>query len=406
MSGKLLGIKLRLFFVCIVTLIIILSHNVRAYAEDVPGVTDNSVKIGLTLDQTGPAANVAVPITRGIQSYFRNINEQGGINGRKVKMLVEDDRYAIPMAITAFKKLLFKDKVFILMGPTSTGAITALSRSIKKQKVPLISIVMPQITVRPFKRYIFTIADIYPNQMKVLIDYMLKDRKPKDPRIGLVFPDSETGKVDRESALKRLESYNLAPVSREVLNPGAVDASSQIMNLKRAKVNQVLLCGGIPQIATVLLRECKKFGLNIPVFGSWAACAEEVIVTVGDAAKRYYAVNHMSSWYDDEPGVAQMRKITLKYAPGTEKPYRGKLYTHGWALGLVAIEGLKRTGKELDREAFVESMEMIRNFDTGGLCGPIGYSSKSHKGGNTWKIFKAEPDTGKFSPMTEWRRTD
>ncbi|MDY7032422.1 MAG: ABC transporter substrate-binding protein [Thermodesulfobacteriota bacterium] len=330
----------------------------------------------------------------------------GGVNGRKVQLLVEDDRYAIPMAITAFKKLVFKDNVFILMGPTSTGAITVLSKSIQKNKIPLVSIVMPPITVKPFKRYVFTIADIYPNQMKILIDYMLKDRKPKAPRIGLVYPDNETGKVDREAGLKHLDSYNLKPVIKVVLNSGSLDAGSQIMSLKRNKVNHMLLCGGIPQTAAVLLRDTKKYGLDATLFGSWATCAEEVIRTAGESAKIFHSINHMSSWYDEGTGVAKMRKITLKYAPGTEKPYRGKIYTHGWVLGLVTIEGLKRTGRNLEREAFIETMEVIKNLDTEGLCGPISYSPKNHKGGNTWKIFKANPETGKFIPLTEWRKSD
>ncbi|OIP34775.1 MAG: hypothetical protein COW04_11970 [Deltaproteobacteria bacterium CG12_big_fil_rev_8_21_14_0_65_43_10] len=154
------------------------------------------------------------------------------------------------------------------------------------------------------------------------------------------------------------------------------------------------------------MRESKKYGLDIPVLGSWATCAEEVIRTAGDAAKRFYAVNHMSSWYDDGPGVAKMREITLKYEPGTEKPYRGKIYTHGWVFGLITVEGLKRAGRVLDREAFINAIEGIKDFGTGGLCGPINYSPTSHKGGNTWKIFKSDPATGKFIPLTEWRKSD
>jgi ABC-type branched-subunit amino acid transport system substrate-binding protein len=69
------------------------------------------------------------------------------------------------MAISAFKKLVFKDSALLLMGPTSIGAVTVLSRSAQDHKIPLISVLMPEITVKPFKRYIFTTADIYPNQM-------------------------------------------------------------------------------------------------------------------------------------------------------------------------------------------------------------------------------------------------
>jgi len=410
MEKKAFTLDLQGFSIWVLVAILILSGlfgiTGSAYSAEARGVTDDTVKIGVILDQTGPAADVVVPTTQGIKTYFKYINEQGGINGRKLNPMVEDDRYSIPLAITAFKKLVFKDRVFALIGPTSTGGVTVLSRHAEKEKIPLMSAIMPEITVKPFKKYVFIFGDIYPNQMNILIDYILNDLKPKKPRIALVYPDNETGKVDRESAMKRLKSHNLAPASKEVLNPGSLDASSQVMNLKKANVNCIILCGQIPQPTIVLLRELKKFGLNVPVFGSWATCAEEVLNMAGDSAKRFYAVNHMMSWYDDCPGAAKMREVTLKYYPGTEKPYRGKIYTHGWVGASVMVETLKRAGKDLDREGFIKAMESIKNFDTGGLCGPISYSSTSHKGGSTWKIFKADPASGKFIPLTGWRKSD
>ncbi|MDY7030300.1 MAG: ABC transporter substrate-binding protein [Thermodesulfobacteriota bacterium] len=375
-------------------------------AKDVPGLTKNTIKVGLILDQTGPAADVVVPTTQGIKTYFRYVNEQGGIFGRTIDARVEDDRYSIPLAITAFKKLVFKDRVFSLIGPTSTGAVTVLSRHVEKQKIPLMSAIMPEITVKPFKKYVFIFGDIYPNQMKVLIEYILKDVNSSEPRIAFVYPDNETGKVDLESATRQLAFNDLQPVSKEVLNPGSLDAASQIMSLRRAKANFIVLCGQIPQPTAVLLRELKKFGLNIPVFGSWATCAEEVLAIAGKSSEKFYAVNHMMSWYDEGPGAEEMRNVTLKYYPGTEKPYRGKIYTHGWVGAKVMVEILKRAGKNLNRENFIQAMETIKDFETGDLCGPINYSPTNHKGGNTWKIFKADPKSGKFIPITGWRKSE
>ncbi|MFH1625891.1 MAG: ABC transporter substrate-binding protein [Pseudomonadota bacterium] len=366
--------------VTVLAVSLILFSIVPAYSEEVRGVTDDTIKVGFIMAQTGPAANVAVPLTNGVRHLVRYANEQGGIHGRKIILLVEDDRYNIPLAITSFKKLVFKDKVGVMMGPTSTGAITALWKGLQKEKMPLICAIAPEVTVKPFKRYIFTILDVYPNQMKVLVDYIMKDLKAKDPRIAIVHPDNETGKVDLASTVERLKSYNLKPVTKEVLNPGAFDASSQVLNLRRAKTTHILLAGFIPQPAALILKDMKKYGLSVPVFGSWATCAEEVIQMAGDACKDWYAVNHLSSWYDKEPGVVKMREITLKYEPGTEKSSRGKLYGHGWVMATILIEGLKRAGRDLNGEAFVDALETIKDFDSGGLTGPISYSSTSHKG--------------------------
>ena len=72
----------------------------------------------------------------------------------------------------------------------------------------------------------------------------------------------------------------------------------------------------------------------------------------------------------------------------------------------MLAEGFKRAGKNLNGETLVKALEGIKNYDTGGLCGPITYSSTCHKGGNSWKIFKADPEGGKYTPMTDWRTPD
>lgn len=101
-----------------------------------------------------------------------------------------------------------------------------------------------------------------------------------------------------------------------------------------------------------------------------------------------------------------MREITLKYHPGTEKPYRGTIYTHAWVLTNVLVEGLKRAGRNLDEEALISAIETLKNYDTSGLCGPISYSSTNHKGGDSWKIYKADPVSGKYVALTEWRKPE
>ena len=176
------------------------------------------------------------------------------------------------------------------------------------------------------------------------------------------------------------------------------------MSIKRARVDYVIICGSITQPAIVLLRELKKFSVKAPLFGTWATCNEDLITMSGDASKLFFAVSAMSSWYDDYPGVEKMRKITLKYEPGTEKPYRGKTYTYGWVMSTITLEAIKRAGANLSSESLVKSLETIQNFDTGGLCGPISYSKTNHNGGSTWKIFKADPSSGRFMPKTKWRK--
>ncbi|MFH1625291.1 MAG: ABC transporter substrate-binding protein [Pseudomonadota bacterium] len=395
--------------VLLFTLLVVyfLSASIRlGYAGEARGVTDDTITIGVILDQTGPAANVTLPMTNAIRRLFRYVNEQGGIHGRKVKVIVEDDRYAVPMAIAAFKKLLYRDKVLALIGPSSSTATLSLLRHMEKEKLPTMPIPPQERCISPLKRYVFGVYEIYPNTMRTIIDYMVKNLDTKDPRIALAYPDNETGKQDLMSATARLKLHNLTPLVQEVVNPASIDATSQVMSMRRYNVNNIILCGFIPQPAGLLLRELKKFGMNVPVFANVAAASEEVIQMAGEGAEKYYVISPWASWYDEGEGVALMREITLKYAPGTEKPYRGKIHTGAWIWATVLKEGLLRAGKDIDGERLVAALETLKDFDMKGLCGPINFSSTNHKAMNTAQISKADPANGKFIPVTGWVKTD
>ena len=392
-----------LFTLCIVMLVFSVFSCKDKEIAGVRGVTDKSIKLGLCTAMTGPAASLGVLMAKATRNYVRYINEQGGIHERKLKLIIEDDRYVIPPAIAALKKMLYKDRIFAMIGPSSASLITVLWKKIQEEKLPTVSISMPEIAVDPFKRYIFIISDTYGGQVKVLVDYMVNDFKLKEPRIAIVYPDTEAGKIDLHPTIERLKKYNIKPVTKEVLSPGAFDASSQVMSIKRFKANCVLHVGTITPTTITLLRDLRKMGVKIPVFASWAAMLDEAMNEIGPAAKYLYSVHATSPWYGKGPGVEEMRKITLKYHPGTEKPLRGTVYTHLWICNTILAEGLKRAGRDIDEDALISSIESLKEFDTGGLCGPITYSSDSHKGGSTWKIYRANPTAKKFVPLTDWR---
>ncbi|MEW6615971.1 MAG: ABC transporter substrate-binding protein [Thermodesulfobacteriota bacterium] len=385
---------------------IFLIYGTLSHAKEVRGVTDKSITIGVCFPITGPAASLGTVGLEAMRIYIRHINDSGGVNGRRLNLIVEDDRYSIPPAIAALKKLVYRDEIFALLGPGSANQVNAMWKNIEKDKLPNIPFAIPEVAVNPYKKYIFIITDTYPGQVNAITDYMLKDFKLKEQKVALVYPDSEVGKIDSVAAAERFKKYNITPVTKEILNPTAVDASTQVMSIRRYNANCVLHIGTITPTTITLLRELKKFGLNIPVFASFGAMLGEELNAIGEAANQFYSVHATSPWYGKGTGVEEMRKITLKYHPGTEKPYRGTVHTHAWVMTTVMVEGMKRAGKNLDAETLVDSLESMKNYNTGGLCAPITYSSQSHKGGDSWRIYKADPAAGKFIPMTDWRKPE
>lgn len=390
-------------FSIFVVICILLPRNVTGQSESVRGVTETIIKLGAIIDQTGPAAgDVGLPVTEALKIYTRYINDKGGIFGRKVKLIIEDDRYSIPAGIAAFKKLLFKDQIFGLVGPCSVGEAKTLLRQIEQRKIPNIALAPDEAIVNPSRRYVFLPFNLYDDQLGVIFDYIVNDLKSEKIDIIFVYPDVESGKVALAGTRKWAEYFNL-DFNTEIVNPGALDATSQAMSIKRRKPTHIILHHGSSG-AAMLLRDLKKFGLDIPVYGTLVTCAEDTVRMAGHASKNYIGAHPFSSWYDDLEGPAKLRHITLQYKPGTEKPYRTKIYTAGWVASMILYEAFNRTGKDLNTENWVEAMENIRDLDTGGLSGPVSFSPTNHKGFCHSKLYKADPESGRLVPITEWRK--
>ena len=373
------------------------------HSEEVRGVSDTEIKVGGIMDQTGPVADIAIQLAEAAKNYVRHVNDTGGIHGRKIKYLLEDDRYSIPLGIAAFKKLIFKDKVFALQGPVCIPSSRALFGQIEKLKIPDMLESPDDMAVNPVKRFIFIPIESYDDDIGVIFEYIMRDLKPPDPKIAYCAFEGESGKTALRSVKKWAKFFQLKhSIHKEIIPLGALEASSQVMTMKRKGITHIILHHSAPG-AAVLLRELRKFGLHLPVFGDSISCKEDMVRLCGDVSMAYTGVAPVSSWYDNSAGMKSLRNITLKYHPGTEKPWRDKAYTAGWLATMLLCEGMVRAGRELTPDSWVEGMESIRNLDTQGLCGPVTYTPTNHKALNSVKLFKADPTNGKLIPFTDWR---
>ena len=394
---------IRLFLAGIGSLMLTLIFSHGSYSGNVRGVTETSIKIGLAVGITGPAADVAVPVAEGVKNYTRYINDKGGIHGRKVKLIVEDDRFSVPSGVASFKKLVFKDGVFAMMGPLTTATIKALFGQVEKHKIPNVMYLPQPSMVNPIKRHIFVTGEFYDDDMGVIFDYIMNDLKPRDMKLGFVTLDTDSGKETLESVNKWAQFFNYKrPIQKEIIPLAAMDAVSQVMSIKRGRVTHILLhhlVGG----GSLLLKDLRKFGIKTPVFGTLLTCSEDTVKLAGDASRNYIGANGMSSWYDDAPGMKKLRDITLKYNPGTEKLWRPKYFTAGWVMMMLHHEGMIKAGRDLTPESCVRGLESIKDFDTQGLCGLITYSPTDHKGISSCRLFRPDPASGKLVPITDWR---
>jgi len=381
-------------------LIVSLLMSTFANAGEMRGITDDTVKVGLIADTTGPVANLGSFLLMGCQDYFKNINEKGGIHGRKIQLIHEDDQYQIPKALAAFEKLVFKDEVLAILHCGGTPQTMALMGKIAKERVPIIPPGQWEQMYNPYQRYIFAFGSTYADQAACAVDYMMHELKAKKPKVGIVYMENETGRLGMKACIKRLNEYGLKPAAVVELSLRSVDASSQVMSLKKVNADYVILFELSPGVIN-FLKTAQKFNYY-PTYLSYTWCADDSLLkATGKAAKNgYYAASVFGAWNDDTPGARELREIAAKY--GHSSPKLPSLYIQGYTDSDLVTEGIRRAGRDITVEKFVDAMETFKDYNCGGMLSPMTYTPKSHPPSPYSKIFKADIDKGIFVSVTDW----
>lgn len=388
-------------FVCFLFSVLLVSFfdSGFVYGAEVRGVTDTTIKLGGIYDQTGMTAGQGVQLGEAFRTYFEYINSEGGMNGRKIKTILEDDRYTIPTTIAVFKKLVFKDEILAIVGPTSTQGMNAIVRQVENNKMLILPVTSAEIVAGKLRRYVFHIQPRYRDMMYILVDHLVKNMK-KGERIAGLYADHEFGKSELSYLRERIKFHGIELVTEEVLNFMALEATTQILSLKKAKADYVVTCGQGTQNAIVLMREARKMVYSPKFYGNYATCEEDTVKGAGEAARNFVAINAFGTWYDDTPGTIKKREIYRKLKPDIKE--RSPVHNAVWVKCTILAEGIKRAGRNLNNESLVDALESIRDFDTKGLCGLLTFSPKSHVGLDSAKLYKSDVEKGRLIPMTEW----
>ncbi|MDY7033676.1 MAG: ABC transporter substrate-binding protein, partial [Thermodesulfobacteriota bacterium] len=351
---------------------------------------------------------LALPL-RSISTQLISYTEQGGIHGRKVKLIVEDDRFTIPASIAAYKKLLYKDSVLAILGMGGSGQHKALYDRIEKDKMPVITVSWSNHVSRPFKRYSFQPTNDNIDEIKMIVEYIVNNANKEEVRLAYVYLDAETGKSGLEQLSESIKHYGLELLNREIVNIGDVDVTPQVMRLKRKKINYIISLTGGPGFFA-FLRDSIKLGYSPVVISSLHLIGEDTVRVVGEAARNLTAISCVASWYDNEPETSKMREITLRYHPESKEPEyvenfgSHRYHSKGWLGAMIFTEGAKRVGKDLNHETLVAGLEKIKDFDTGGLSGPISFGPNKRKANDCGKFYKADVEKKRFVPISGWVR--
>lgn len=382
-----------------------LLSSATAVGEDVaPGVADTMIKVGYIGDMTGPIVSTSGPFRRGIATYFNYVNkEKGGVAGRSIQYITEDDKYQAPLAIAAFRKLIDRDNVFAIVGLSGSSQSTALDPEIKKLGVPIFGPqqAIPSEIENPF---IFVTIASYRDIAFLAVEYALKQLagKKQEPRIAAFTLRVQSGYEWAQDAEAALAKHGLKLAGHISVPPTAVEAAAQIKELQELKANYVLLHGS-PATSILFLKEAHRYGLKIPVVSMWGAFGVPVFKTVGEEA----AGEFVGFWSFSHPsmagkGLEELRPAVQKY--GEAADLETFQVVHGWTTAKLFVEALTRAGKKLTRKSFISAVETLQNFDTEGLSAPVEFAPGNSYGIRACRLYGYDFKGQKVVALTDWMR--
>ena len=352
------------------------------------------VKIGYTGPLSGSLSLLGQGVRDGIDVYVQYINDQGGVNGRKIEFIAEDDGYEPMRTLAAAKKLSEQDKVIALVSPAGTPNVTAMIGYSQERKMPIIApYAFSHALTAPTKRYVFTTLPEVRLQADVLGGYIVNQLK--QTKIAAIYQNDDFGQDAVAGLDERLKKSNIALIKLP-FDRGSTNFSGVVAQAREAGAEDVVFLG-IPRDAALVMKEANKMGWK-PQFSGHSALGDPQTFTLAGAplVEGAIAVAVMEPLDSKKPQVAEFIARQNKYLPKTSPTTYSM---HGYNAAELFVEALKRVQGEPTGDKIVAALESIKGFDTG-LMGPITFSPDQHAGSQSVSFMRAKD--GKWSIVTEW----
>ncbi len=360
------------------------------------GVSKDQILIGSIQDLSGPLAGYGKQARAGMQLRIDEVNEQGGVHGRKLKLLVEDSGYDPKKAVLAAQKLVNQDKIFIMAAHLGTAHNNAaMPIQFEKHVVNFMPLTAAREMYEPTHRYKYALLSAYYDQIRIALPKMVTDKGLK--KVCLIYQDDEFGLEVARGAEAGLKTLNMELTEKTSFKRGATDFSSQVARMKSGGCELVVL-GTIIRETIGTIAEARKTGFNPIFLGSVAAYTDLIHKLGGKAMDGMYATNSVQNPYLDEASQP-MRFWANKYKTKfNEDPTVFSAY--GYIIIDMFIRGAQKAGPTLTTDSFIKAMDtMSIESDIFGSP-PVSFSATKRLGSN-WSRLSQIQD-GKWKPVSDY----
>ena len=326
-----------------------------AHAQAPQGVSKTEITIGTIQDLSGPIAALGKQARNGMQLRVDEINEQGGIAGRKLKLLVEDAGYDPKRAVLAAQKLVNQDKIFLMAGHVGTAHNNAaMPVQFEKNIINFLPITAAREMYEPFHKLKYSFAATYFDQIRLALPKLVKERGAK--KVCTMYQDDEFGLEVMRGAEAALKAMNMELVEKTSYKRGATDFSSQVAKMKAGGCDLVVM-GTIIRETIGGIAEARKTGFNPTFLGSSASYTDLIHKLGGKPMDGLYATMTAVHPYLDEASQP-LRFWANKYKTKfSEDPTVFSVY--GYLIVDVFAKAAQKAGTNLSTESFIKAMDTM-----------------------------------------------
>jgi branched-chain amino acid transport system substrate-binding protein len=322
------------------------------------GVSDSEIVIGTTTDLSGVTAIQGVNNSNAIRMAFDDVNAKGGINGRKIRYVVEDSQYTVPRAVQGMNKLLNQDHIFFALDDGGTPMNDAEMPMQFAKGVPnVFPLTAARSMYEPYNRLKFAQFASYYDEMRAAVKYFVEQRHRT--KICAMYQDSDFGRDVLAGIVAEAKALNVPVVATTAHKSTDVEFNADVQKLHDAGCDFIGL-GTIVRDTNIIISTVRKQGWNPDLVGQFASYDTAVASLPGGASEGMFCMTPAIYAYPDDPRPA-VRAFAKEYKEhfGIDPNFHGEV---GYTAAQMAILALQRAGKDLTTDSFINAMESIDDY--------------------------------------------
>jgi len=336
------------------------------------------IKIGAILSVTGPASFLGGPEARTLEMLVAETNAKGGVLGHKIELIIKDSGASPEKAFSFAKQLIEEEKVFAIIGPSTSGETMKIKSVAETGNTILLSCAAAEAIVNPVAKWVFKTPQ---KDSDAVIKIFQEMQKRKITRIGVLSSNTGFGNAGKGQIEKLAPSFGILILANEVYDKAASDLTAEVTKVKAANV-QAIINWSIEPAQAIVIKNARQIGLTIPIFQSHGFGNIKYVEAAGAAAEGVLFPAGRLLVADMLPKNHPQKAVLVKYTKDYESKYKDEASTfggHAYDAFLILVKGIEKA-KSTDKEAVRTAIENLH--DVVGTGGTFYFSPSDHNGLN------------------------